>query len=754
MKDALPRHLYRFVSIAWGALLLGLFLALGARAISPAVSIFRVGPDGQEGQLTVYNLAPGGGVYGLPVEMGDYDGDGAPDLAIAPMAAASGPDGARQRGGEVYVYKGNRTLGGVIDRAKLGPAERGLTVWGARADDFLGTELYSRDVDGDGIEDLLISAQNYDGPAGDRENCGGAFIILGAKDLLAGSRTIDLASPPPGVITIFGAEPGERLGIWIEAGDLDGDGFGDILIGADQYPPSPDDPRQHAGKVYVIYGRSVFPDVIDLATFSDGASVIIGRDAEDHLGACLHARDLDADGYDELIIGAGLNRLSASQRAPSQYPPHGRGAGDGPDNGRENAGEVYVLFGLGGARLPPFIDLAGPLPGELEGKLTTIYGAYLNGYAGEELTSGDFNGDGYPDLVIGALASQSPEGRSQAGVAHILYWRPGLEGLTIDLHPDAAGSLPEGLAVSMLYGRDPSDILGDTLSAADFDNDGFDDLAVGIPHADLDGKENVGAVAVVFGRPEPFPPQWAPEADELPERLRVAFVIGRDPLDLLSYSMEARDYDLDGYADLFPNAMRGDGGGNAAPDAGEAYVISGFHLSGARLHVSGVEPPSGPRDQSTPVVVSGSGFTVTQETRLFLGELEVAGVEVISGRRLAAVFPPGEASGRLPVTVMNRYGSARLESAFHYENGAVYVRGDATRDGRVDISDAIRILGALFLGSALPCLDAADTNDDGQLNITDAIYLLGFLFLGGPEPPPPFPGEGEDPTPDALDCAS
>jgi uncharacterized repeat protein (TIGR01451 family) len=83
-------------------------------------------------------------------------------------------------------------------------------------------------------------------------------------------------------------------------------------------------------------------------------------------------------------------------------------------------------------------------------------------------------------------------------------------------------------------------------------------------------------------------------------------------------------------------------------------------------------------------------------------------------------------------------------------------RGNANADARFDVSDPIATLGFLFLGDPveLACEDAADADDDGALNLTDAVFALGHLFLGGPQPPPPFPGCGADPTADALRCAS
>lgn len=85
-------------------------------------------------------------------------------------------------------------------------------------------------------------------------------------------------------------------------------------------------------------------------------------------------------------------------------------------------------------------------------------------------------------------------------------------------------------------------------------------------------------------------------------------------------------------------------------------------------------------------------------------------------------------------------------------SSVLFRRGDADGNGKIQVTDPIRILGRLFLGGeALGCEDAADADDDGALNMTDAILLLGRLFLGGAALPPPGPeGCGEDPTPDQL----
>ncbi len=84
-----------------------------------------------------------------------------------------------------------------------------------------------------------------------------------------------------------------------------------------------------------------------------------------------------------------------------------------------------------------------------------------------------------------------------------------------------------------------------------------------------------------------------------------------------------------------------------------------------------------------------------------------------------------------------------------------FVRGRVNKDDSVNLSDAITVLGYLFLGEETPtCLKAADTDDDGAVTITDAVYLLNFLFLGGDPLPAPYPDAGPDPTADDLFCGA
>jgi hypothetical protein len=749
--------------------LLVFYLALPAlelRAQIPDADIWAVGEEHAEGQLTIFNNEPNGGTIGLPLELGDFDGDGKTDFVSTAMFADTGPLDARLSGGEVYIYPGENRLEGVLDRAGRPGSAPGLTLIAARSGDFLGTELFTADINGDGIDDLLIGAQNHDRVAADgqllRDNCGGLFVVIGRDGLLDENNTLDLLQPNEDVILLLGAEEGERAGVWVESGDLDGDGIDDILLGADQFPVAPrgEDPRIRSGKVYVIYGRPNFPEIMDLADETDAVSVILGRDTGDHFGATIHARDLDGDGRDELIVAAALARLSASLAGGSPIAAVGTGGGDGPGNGRPDCGEVYVFYSSveNDGRLPSLIDLGEPLEPGLNQRLTTIYGRKGDDMLGEELSSGDLNGDGRMDLIFGALMASGPRLERRAGMGAIIYGWDGLRGATIDLAPEPAANPPPGLRTAFLFGSYRGDILADTLTAADLDRDGFDDLCVGIPRYDygegLAQRSNVGAALVIYGDPIGLPESWEPLREELPCNLRIKAVVGAEPEDLLAYSLVAGDADGDGHPDLFVNAMRGDGGADAVPDAGEVIAVSGRLLSERRYRVDSIEPFSGELGVPIPVTISGGDFETGPDTRVLLGESELEDVRIICTNRIEAVLPPSELRGPRDLTVTGPAGSVTFSSAFYYLDGKNFLRGDADLSGTLGLTDGIYTLTMLFLGNRELCPDASDFDDNGLIHVTDAISLFLFLFQGGPPPMPPYPLAGEDPSPDDLDCGS
>jgi hypothetical protein len=170
----------------------------------------------------------------------------------------------------------------------------------------------------------------------------------------------------------------------------------------------------------------------------------------------------------------------------------------------------------------------------------------------------------------------------------------------------------------------------------------------------------------------------------------------------------------------------------------------------AQPAVTSIAPDSGSSLGGTAVRILGSGFQEGAE--VYFGAAPAAGTAVRSSGEIEAISPPG--MGQVPIVVENideQRGS--LGSGFTYFDAVTFIRGDATRDSRLDISDAVKILGYLFLGESVSCLDACDVDDSGGLDITDPVALLNVLFLGDQPPAAPHPDPGPDPTgPDTLGC--
>ena len=516
----------------------------------------------QAGQTTVYMENTGGGFCGVPVELADYDNDGLIDYAVAPILANGGPSFARTDSGIVYVFKGNNSVGGIIDVGSLPAGQPLATIWGANSSDLLGTELFSADLNNDGISDLIIGASGYDRPG--TNTVGAVYIIWGGPTL---SGTIDLAASPAGVTTIIGQDLADRLGFWVEAGDINGDGIDDLLMSADD-GNGISNSNTDRGEAHVIYGGQTFPATIDMAAPPVGLNYITvyGDDNGDQLGSCMHSADLDNDGYEELIVSAALNRAIGGQTGS------GIAGGDGPGNSRSGCGDTYIIWG--GPSLPSVINLATQTNSMLlAGTLTVVYGANNNDYLGEELASGDIDGDGFIDLLIGAITADGYQNQANnAGECVVLWGGPQLRGQTYDIANHPAGT-------STLYGEQSGDIGADTLSMADVNGDGLADIYFSEPSGDAVRGGNTisgsGEVLIIYGSRRRF----ATEAQvgllatdlEWPTRR----VYGADTGDLQGYSMEGGDFDSDGCAEIFPNSMRGDGMNNANPDAGEVCIVSG-----------------------------------------------------------------------------------------------------------------------------------------------------------------------------------
>ncbi|ETD86608.1 FG-GAP repeat protein [Rhodobacter capsulatus] len=397
---------------------------------------------------------------------GDLNGDGHDDL----MIGAIGDDRGGAETGAVWVIFGSAGgATGPIDLDALTPAQ-GVVIRGPEAEARFGASLAAAgDVNGDGIDDIVIGAPRSDAGATDG---GAAWVVFGAPDIGAGGP-VDLAeSPASRALRISGGGEADLAGSSVAAaGDLDGDGLADLLIGV----PRADAGGTDSGAVWLIRGSAELSRLGQIALTALPAGLgqaIIGPADWDLLGlAVSQAGDLNGDGLGDLILAA----------------PGRDVAGAGATG--EDAGTAWVIFGSADPDRGP-IDLSALTPGT-GFALTGPGDGALAGWSVAAL--GDINGDGIDDIAIGAPYAQGTAPWS--GGAWVVFGRDTGAGATPFGTLDLAALNPsEGFAIT---GAGSNDALGWAVSAAgDVNGDGLGDLVLGAPGRD----GGTGAAWVIFGR--------------------------------------------------------------------------------------------------------------------------------------------------------------------------------------------------------------------------------------------------------------
>jgi cytochrome c5 len=522
-----------------------------------------LGRVSQPGQATFFDGPAYASTTGKPIELGDYDGDGCGDLALTGHNARGGAGHVKIIFGACQYFGASFDL---IDPALEIPV---LEIDG-RDVEMLGTELVHADFNGDGFADLLLGAQNALNADRTLGGAGAAYIIFGRADL-SKAEAFSTDALPADVLAIYGPEFESRLGIWVEAGDFDGDGFQDALIGANQ-ADGPESPRRpNAGEVFVIYGaEDLAGGVIDLSEPPADVTMIIGADPDDLLGSTVYGADINMDGIDDLLLSAAIWRGSAGIGGLAT------GAADGPANARYNSGETVILFGSPDLR-GETIDLAELIDEEgrpVDESLSVVYGPEANDFMGEEIAVGDMNGDGQNDLALGSLATPGRDNlRTDGGEAWVIYLDEAFPGSVIDLAESGAGIV--------IYAAEADSKGGDTMLIGDMDSDGIGDLLYGAPNANYtepDGqlRLNNGLLYILYGTEEGFPNEdGLIDFLEPPADLRYDVWLGADNHDMSAYAMSMLDVNDDGVPDVAVNGMNGDGPDNRRIDAGEVYLIDG-----------------------------------------------------------------------------------------------------------------------------------------------------------------------------------
>lgn len=424
------------------------------------------------------------GFFGYDLDAGpDFDGDGAPDLLVgAPYRDAATHDGSNPDAGGAFVVSG----------AHLGEEGAGLLLLaaGPEAGARAGTSVaLLPDLQGDGYAELLAGAPGV----GDGQ---GAVLFVPGQPL----------SPSSGVtvrpqITLFGTDPLGAVGTSLAVGDLDGDGLADVATNGALRTMSGDNETWSSGKACVWAGADIHTD----ATL-DALPCWSASGTRDAAGHALATGDLDGDGYADLVVGApyagGSGRVAV---VPGSASLVSGGLEDARGHSGEQANEAFGwsvavgdLDGDGQVEVAvgaPLRDAAWGNEGAVDvlggatlAPMGTFTGDQHDGQLGTGLMADrDLTGDGVHDLVFGAVSAW--EGvTTRAG--RVGVWPGGA-------FPDA-GSWDD--ATTWVRGAATKDYLGRAAAAADFNQDGAVELALGSAFVNLGSSYDAGEVVLFGGR--------------------------------------------------------------------------------------------------------------------------------------------------------------------------------------------------------------------------------------------------------------
>lgn len=461
----------------------------------------------------------------------DFNNDGFADLAIgAPGENDEGMTTQIDAGAFSVIYGRS---GGLDSENNQYLTEDWLLGEGAENNDILGTSFAIGDFNGDGVADLAIGSPGES--VGSVAQAGAVHVLLGSDvfGVLNFLENTYWTQDEPGVEGT--AEPNDRFGFALAAGDFNGDGFDDLAVGAPFEDDNASVTTESSGLVHILMGSAGGLQTSDDRQWTqDHTGNGVGE--EHWFGWALASGDFDQDGYDDLAIGVPGDDLVTLERA----------------------GVVETLYGgVSGLHT----RLANDLWHQDRSGITES--AENHDSFGSELAVGDMNRDGYDDLIVGVPSEDfgSPA-IINAGCLHVLFGSDG--GIT------ATGS--------QVFNQDSTDIgslaeegdrFGDVLAVGDFDGDGFNDLAVGVPHETWTHTDS-GIVQVLWGSISGVAgPDQLVRQDHL-------YVFGADEVgDLFGYALAAGDFDRDGIDDLAIGSPGEDFGSPIVSNAGAVFELPG-----------------------------------------------------------------------------------------------------------------------------------------------------------------------------------
>ena len=504
---------------------------------------------------------------GHSIAIGDINGDGKGDLIIG----APGLDSlSRQLEGRVYVFFGAAWIGGQRD---LNTESADLEIVGSQPHSGLGTAVISADVNGDQIDDLIMSAPGT--TVNNREKVGTVSIIFGKASFPAQMTTSDAE------VQIHGEAEFDEFGEALAIGNVNRDDYNDLIVGV----PLADLPDiSNAGKVFVFHGVIDWSSSIDLSRGTADLTVLGVRENQ-FMGNAVAAGDLNNDGWDDLIIG--------NFKANS-------------DVGFIDIGKTYVLFMSDSTQKQ--IDLAVDDPD------ITVSGESGQDHLGISVTSGDFNGDGLTDLVVGARRADDGD-PVNAGKVYV-FENDGAWPGEINLAADTSDITIVGAADVVN--------LGISLAFGKVDNDDIDDLIIGAPFSSPEARTQSGKLFVFLGR-STFPVKAKFKTD-----VSDVVVVGAAATHLLGNAVAVGDINGDGQGDIVVAA-------EDAEPAGRVYVLLGDVLTSIDSPNADFALPETFQLQQNYPNPFNAGTTISLEVPANAGSFEVT-VFNVHGQKVNTLF--------------------------------------------------------------------------------------------------------------------
>jgi hypothetical protein len=432
---------------------------------------------------------------------GDVNGDGLDDILIG--AIYSSENGSRT--GKTFLILGRASNWTMY----INLSNADASFYGEFPYDGAGIVAGGGDVNGDGFDDILISAVGNDEGG---TLAGQVYLIFGK----ASGWSLDTALADSDA-SFLGYMDWARAGFSMDcAGDINGDGYDDIVIGA----PFGDDDGNRIGRTFVIFGKRSGWSMDTNLSKSDAS--FIAEEHSDGAGVSVAvAGDVNGDGYDDILIGANAN-----------------------DEGAVDRGQTYLILGRR-------TGLA--MNTSLSNADASFVGEDKDDYSGNSVDGvGDVNGDGFDDILIGAFADEV--NGNEAGQAYLIFGRS--SGWRMDMGLSTANA--------SFLGEAPLDHAGYSVAGAgDVNGDGYDDFLIGAPQND-DGDDDAGQTYLILGKATGWR-MYVPlgNAD--------ASYWGEGP-DNSGWSVDgAGDVNGDGYSDFLIGARANSLGGR---EAGQTYLVS------------------------------------------------------------------------------------------------------------------------------------------------------------------------------------